>query len=71
MISDKALMTLDEFVRDHSQITIEDARQCVRGTHKYLPPLQAKKKRRGSATNQPYLITREAAREWRNNLPDA
>ena len=64
-------MTVDEFLADHSWITKKDVRQCIRGTHDYLPPLPAKKKRGGQAGNQPYLITREAAREWRAQLPDA
>lgn len=71
MSTDKGLMTVSEFARDHSFITEQDVRQCVKGTHEFLPPLQAKRKRSGSATNQPYLITREAAREWRERLPDA
>ena len=66
---DKALMTKQEFLDDHSKITEADFYQCVQGTHPELPPLRAKKKRIGS--REPFLITREAAAEWRSQLPDA
>ena len=68
-MADKALMTRDEFLEDHSKITPADFYQCVNGTHPTLPPLRAKKKKPGS--KEPYLITREAAREFREAMHDA
>lgn len=64
-----ALMTVDEFCKWHSKITPRDVRMCLKGTHPSLPPLDGKKKRYGD--NEPYLITAEAAAEWRALLPDA
>lgn len=68
-MTDKALMTMDEFLDDHSKITKADFYMCVKGTHPDLPPLKAKKKRHGS--KEPYLITREDARDFRAAMTDA
>lgn len=68
-MSDKALMTRDEFLEDHSRITPADFYQCVKGTHPTLPPLQAVKKKPGS--REPYLITREAALAFREAMHKA
>lgn len=68
-MTDKGLMTMREFLADHSKITDTDFRMCVQGTHPELPPLRSVKKRAGS--REPNLITREAAAEWRALLPDA
>lgn len=64
-----ALMTVKDFCAYHAKITEKDVRACVRGTHKTLPPLAAKKKRPG--VSEPFLITAEAAAKWRASLPDA
>lgn len=68
-MADLGIYTVRAFVDDHPKFTERDIRMCIKGTHPELPPLRAKKKRPGD--NEPYLITREAAREWRAHLPDA
>ena len=68
-MADKGLMTRDEFLEDHSKISVSDFYACIKGTHPTLPPLRAKRKRPGE--KEPFLITREAAIEFREALLDA
>ncbi|MSS84530.1 hypothetical protein FYJ24_07075 [Actinomycetaceae bacterium WB03_NA08] len=63
-----ALMSVKDFAQWHG-ISESVVRECLNGTARNYPPLQAKRTKPGKGGL--IYITAEQAAEWRASLPDA
>lgn len=63
-----ALMSVASFAKWHG-ISESTVRECIAGTAKNYPPLQAKRTKPGKGGL--LYITAEQAADWRSRLPDA